>query len=195
MKPSNVNTRQKLQNVAHDLIQKRGVNGFSFQDLSDAVGIRKASVHHHFPSKADLIESLMQHFLEDLDECTRTIMSSNANAKTKLKRFCALFSRTLQDGQNDKCCLCGMLLAEIASLEKPVVAKLKQFVQNNLSVIEEIVREGANDGTLAVQSNPKSTALLILAALEGGLLVARCDQGPRQFAELVNRLISLLSAR
>ena len=195
MKTANVSTKQRLQLVALDLIQKRGVNGFSFQDLSDAVGIRKASVHHHFPSKADLIDALATEFLENMDECSHSIVSSSVNGKTKLKRFCGVFAKTLLDGQNDKFCLGGMLMAEIASLGKPVQEKLQRFVQSNLLVVEEILRQGVSDGSLAAQSNLKATALMVLSTLEGGLLVARCDQGPRQFAELTNRMLALLSAR
>ena len=51
--------------VAQDLIQRRGVNGMSFQDISDAVEIRKASIHHHFASKQDLVEALVTRYRAD----------------------------------------------------------------------------------------------------------------------------------
>jgi TetR/AcrR family transcriptional repressor of nem operon len=35
-------------------IRDRGYAGFSFRDLATEVGIKGASVHHHFPTKAKL---------------------------------------------------------------------------------------------------------------------------------------------
>jgi len=188
-------TREQLLDLAQELIQKRGVNAFSFQDLSDSVGIRKASVHHHFATKADLIESLTTRYLEQFKGLTRGILTSKVTGKTKLKRYCNLFLDTLKTGQHDKSCLCGMLMAEVASVEKPVRNQIRRFLRENLDVLESILTEGLKDGTIAPQKNTRSTALLVLSTLEGGLLIARSDQGPKQFSDLVTRLVALLSTK
>jgi TetR/AcrR family transcriptional repressor of nem operon len=47
-------TREQIVGVARDLIQTRSYLGFSFQDVADQVGIRKASLYHHFPTKEAL---------------------------------------------------------------------------------------------------------------------------------------------
>ena len=48
-------TRTRTLNAAQDLVQRRGLNAMTMQDLSNAVGIRKASVHHHFATKAEIV--------------------------------------------------------------------------------------------------------------------------------------------
>ena len=47
-------TREQILGVARSLIETRSYLGFSFQDVADAVGIRKASLYHHFPTKEAL---------------------------------------------------------------------------------------------------------------------------------------------
>ncbi len=192
------NTREKLLDVAQELIQTRGINAFSFQHLSQAVGIRKASVHHHFATKADLIESLMARYLADFEGLTKGILASKVNGKTKLKRYCNLFLETLKSGKHEKSCLCGMLMAEVSSVEEPVQNQIRQFLRDNLDVLESILRDGSRDGSLNVtlnsQKSIKSTALVVLSTLEGGLLIARSDHGPEQFSGMVTRLVALLSA-
>ncbi|WP_257998927.1 TetR/AcrR family transcriptional regulator [Fischerella thermalis] len=49
---NSTDTRTQILDTAQDLIQRVGVNAMSYQDISEAVGIRKASIHYHFPSKA-----------------------------------------------------------------------------------------------------------------------------------------------
>src|SRR5690349_12428570 len=48
-------TAEKLVEEARQLIVGGGYHGFSYADLSERFGIRKASIHHHFPSKVDLV--------------------------------------------------------------------------------------------------------------------------------------------
>ena len=59
---------QRILDVAERLIQTRGFNGFSYADVSAAVGITKASLHYHFPTKADLGLSLVQRYQETFVE-------------------------------------------------------------------------------------------------------------------------------
>jgi len=47
-------TAEQILDLAETLIQTRGYSAFSYQDIADSLGIRKASIHYHFPSKTDL---------------------------------------------------------------------------------------------------------------------------------------------
>ena len=47
-------TAERLMDLAEAHIRDRGYAGFSFRDLAAEVGIKSASVHHHFPTKAKM---------------------------------------------------------------------------------------------------------------------------------------------
>lgn len=188
------NTRDRLLDVAEDLIQRRGLNGMSFQDLSDAVGIRKASVHHHFASKSEMVDALLVRFVARFNTCADEILASRVSGKTKLKRYCGLFIATLEGCGNDKSCLCGMLMSDWLSLNESCQQKIRSFLQSSTTALENILAEGTKDGSLQVQGLTKTTASMILATLEGGLMVARCDGGPKRLCEIVSRLTQMLSA-
>ena len=57
-------TAAAILDIAQRLIQMRGYNGFSFKDIATSLGIRTASIHYHFPSKADLGVSLTSRYRE-----------------------------------------------------------------------------------------------------------------------------------
>ena len=109
-------TRTRILDAAQDLIQRTGSNAMSYQHISDAVGIRKASIHYHFPTKENLLEELLRrytgHFLEVVDE----IFVAPVDAPTKLRRYVGLFEETLREGKRDKACACAMLGAELSTL-------------------------------------------------------------------------------
>ena len=55
-------TKTAILDAAQELIQRRGVNAMSYQHISEAIGIRKASIHHHFPTKDALLDALIQRY-------------------------------------------------------------------------------------------------------------------------------------
>ena len=188
-------TRTKIMDVAQDLIQRRGINGMSFQDISDAVEIRKPSIHHHFASKQDLVEALLTRYRSEFGLLLSGILASKAKARRKLQRYGALFESTLQEGNQDKSCLCGMLAAELHSLGDGAALSVKGFMQDNLAFLTKVLKEGRKDGSLAIRGSVEDVASMVLAALEGGLLVARADGGPEQLSAIIRNLVGFLTAK
>ena len=71
-----IDRKEQILEAASDLLTTRSYSSFSYQDLSDRLGIRKASIHHHFPTKEALGVALTGRFLETyrsaLEEIDRT---------------------------------------------------------------------------------------------------------------------------
>ena len=55
-------TADRILDTTERLIQTRGFNAISYQDISDAVGIKKASIHHHFPTKFGLGTAVIERY-------------------------------------------------------------------------------------------------------------------------------------
>lgn len=55
-----MDTRTALLQSAERAARQRGYDGFSYADLAGDVGLRKASIHHHFPTKATLALALIE---------------------------------------------------------------------------------------------------------------------------------------
>ena len=74
-----INTKEKIVNLGLELIQTRGINGFSFADIAKVIDIKKASIHYYFPSKTDLIEAVLEkystNFFEALEQSTASTLS------------------------------------------------------------------------------------------------------------------------
>src|SRR5262249_22696510 len=60
-------TSDEILASARTLIMSGGYNGFSYADIAEVVGIRKASIHHHFPSKVDLVRTLVIRYREEAE--------------------------------------------------------------------------------------------------------------------------------
>src|SRR5215468_2412314 len=124
-------TRTRILDAAQELIQRIGANAMSYQHISDAVGIRKASIHHHFPAKEDLLEAVIRRYSDRFFGWLEEIASARATAPVKLQRYIALFEATLETGRHDKACPIGMLGAELATLGEESAALVQRFRKKN----------------------------------------------------------------
>jgi len=185
-------TRTRVLDTAQDLVQRIGANAMSYQHISEAVGIRKASIHHHFPKKEDLLEALIQRYSGQFFAWLDGIARANVAAPVKLRRYIALFEATLREGRHDRACPIGMLGAELASLGAASAALVQHFRKRNEAFLTGVLQQGLKDGQFNFSGDHRATAALIFALLEGEMLVARGAGGLKDFAKVAKQMLRLL---
>ncbi len=157
---------ERIVDVAEALIQRQGFNGFSYEDIAQAVGIRKPSVHHHFATKADLATVVTQRYVQRFTDALHNLDLSQDQAHERLLAYAQLFQSA---NQNQRLCLCGMLGAEFETLPDSVRVHIHTFFELNVQWLQTILAEGWPEQ--AERSN--KLALLLFSALEGSMLVGR----------------------
>jgi TetR/AcrR family transcriptional regulator, transcriptional repressor for nem operon len=188
------NTRSQILDIAQNLIQRTGVNAMSYADISKAIGIRKASIHYYFPTKEDLLANLLERHNQQFCRLLEAMMTADETAGVKLRRYCSLFAETLNSGQQDKACLCGILTAELKSLNAPIVDRITQFYQDNEVYLEQILQAGLESGEFTFQGNPQTMAKLIFSLMEGDLLIARTQGGVARIQATTQQMMTLIQS-
>ena len=150
--------------------RRRGYNGFSFRDLAEEVGIKSASVHYHFPTKADLGAAVARRYTERFMAQLGDPGDPEAAPRALLERYADAFRRALV--RDRQMCLCGLLGAEVESLPPRVASEVRRFFEQNIEWLALVLsrRNGEAPGRKAAA---ETQALTILAMLEGALVVAR----------------------
>jgi TetR/AcrR family transcriptional regulator, transcriptional repressor for nem operon len=121
-------TAQLILDAAERLVQVRGFNGFSYADVAAELGITKASLHYHFPGKAELGEALIARYASRFGEALAAIDSEVTDAAAKLDAYSRLYADVLQ---SRRMCLCGMLAAEYETLASPIRDAVITFFDDN----------------------------------------------------------------
>jgi TetR/AcrR family transcriptional repressor of nem operon len=191
---SETDTRTLILDAAQDLIQRLGANAVSYQHLSDAVGIRKASIHYHFPTKQDLLEALIGRYHAYFLGLVDRIVAEESDPARMLDRYVELFEATLREGKHDKACLCGMLGAELASLGDEAARGVRHFFKENQERLAAILKRGRDARAFGFTGDPAALAGLIFAALEGAVLLVRAEGGVKRFRTLGDELRRLVAA-
>lgn len=178
-------TADQIVEAATTVVQARGYNGFSYADIADAVGIRKASVHHHFPTKGDLGEEVARRyrrrFAEALSEFEE-FEASTADTIGRLGWYADLYARQLS--QHGRMCLCGMLAAEYATLPAGVQDEVRAFFDDQREWLM-----GTFGGERRSRAEARRLADAFLAGLEGALLVSRTEGSTARFRGIARVLI------
>ncbi len=185
-------TKTAIMDAAQELMQRGGANAMSYQHISDAIGIRKASIHHHFPTKEHLIEAVIQRYATYFLGIVDGIVESKLDPVDKLRKYAGLFEATLCEGKQDKACLCGMLGAELATLGSSAAAGIRHFYRDNEARLARILEEGREKGAFHFKGDTKLVAAMIFSLLEGGALVVRAEGGHKRLHTMVEQTIKLL---
>jgi TetR/AcrR family transcriptional repressor of nem operon len=109
--------------LAEAHIRHAGYRGFSFRDLAAGLGIKSASVHHHFPTKAALAAAVVRRYA---DRFLATVASQpNETGDDATSAYRSAFRKALK--RDGRMCLCGVLGAEAGVLPPEVVQEIRSF--------------------------------------------------------------------
>ena len=184
-------TKSALLNSAESAARRFGFDGFSYADLAEDVGIRKASIHHHFPSKAKLSIALMERYHQTFKETCADIDATFATGGGKLT---ALVERYRVGSDNgNQLCLCTALSACPDSLAPDVVKQIIGFRGMVTQWIANAFEKGRADGSISGISNPTLEASSALSLLEGAQLAARVVGDPAAFDAAITLLTMRMS--
>ena len=187
-----IDTRSALLAEAETLVRTLGYAAFSYGDLSERVGIRKASIHHHFATKEVLGNALIENYLERFRAQLDELSASGGSATKQLRAYGEFFSGSLAEGQMP---LCGALAADAAYLPASMQKRVAAFFELHVKWLEAVLRVGAADGELSLSAAPKRTALLLLSTLQGASVVAWALKDPSVIKPVFRQLLESITRK
>lgn len=177
-------TRAKILKVAEEMLRSRSFNSFSYQDISDQVGIRKASIHYHFPTKEDLGLALLERFAGDVKEWAKQLEGKDPKAQLE-----AYFQITLSIIPSaDQICVYGVLGTEFWTLPPAMQEAFKRFQGRRDRWLVKILSEGRAQGVFKENGTAEDQASLIAAAVQGGLQIARSSGDPERLKSVIQQV-------
>ncbi len=185
-------TKVALLDSAERIVRRTGFDGFSYADLAEAVGIRKASIHHHFPTKATLSVAMMQRYHAGLEQACHQIDQRHSTGSDRLIALIDLYRAALNGGAS--VCLCVALTAGRESLSGEALAEIRKFRAMMVGWIVSVFEWARSDGTLRGIAEEALEAAAVLSLLEGAQLAARTEESVALFDQATALLRSRVIA-
>src|SRR6266446_3250460 len=183
-------TRRKIVAAAAPILNQRGYEGSSLNDLMEATGLKKGGIYRHFSSKEELAAEAFDYTWEAAWNARLLHVDEKANGIEKLKQLIANFV----DHRSPVAGGCPILNTAIESDDgNPVLrARVAKALRSWLSRLRAIVEQAQERGEARPGVDPKAVATLIVASLEGALMISRIqrnDEALRRIQSHLNRYL------
>jgi TetR/AcrR family transcriptional repressor of nem operon len=180
-------TRTKILDVAEELIQRVGLNAMSYKHISDTVGIRKASIHHHFPKKEDLVNELLERCHISYGMNYRKIVAGTGEAPEKLRALAGVFEDGLLKQQ---LCFIGTISSDLSTLQDNSCRILEATIQGTVDIFSVPFKQGRKEGSLSFLGTDREAAYAFFSFLLGAQIAARAHGGAKSFRSATEIIIS-----
>ena len=165
------NTREQIIDKAFQLMLQRGLNGFSYRDISEPLGVKNAAIHYHFPNKMDLIKVLIEENQKALRKGTSEFMAYGGPARPQLE---GLFAFTLNQCQCGRpICMVGALSVDYDDLSDEIKDANDRFMKDSVKWLTKVMDTGREQKEFSFEGQARNKALSILATIQGARQMAR----------------------
>ena len=165
------NTREQIIDQAFQLMLQRGLNGFSYRDISEPLGVKNAAIHYHFPNKMDLIAALIDENHQVLKKSTSEFMAYGGPARPQLE---GLFAFTLNQCQCGRpICMVGALAIDYEDLSDDIKDANDRFLQDSLKWLSKVLETGREREEFTFEGGAERKSMSILAMIQGARQMAR----------------------
>jgi TetR/AcrR family transcriptional repressor of nem operon len=178
---------------ARSLLEAGGYNSFSYADISDRVHISKASIHHHFPSKAELVKVVVARYREEAREGMAMLDRQLNDPLAELNAYLDYWSTCIRKGTSSFC-ICAMLAVELPMIPDEIADEVRGHFQDLTSWLTTVLKKGKAKGQLHLQGSPAIEAQAFMASVHGAMLAARGTGNPQVFQALARLSMDRLTA-
>ncbi|WP_424136219.1 TetR/AcrR family transcriptional regulator [Roseomonas chloroacetimidivorans] len=182
-------TSERIIDEARRLIMTRGYNGFSYADVAEVIGVRKASIHHHFPGKSDLAKAVVEQSRAVIRLQVEQLAEAEPEASAQLRAYATYWERCIADN-TAPFCVAAMLAAELPSLPDDLAASVRLHFADLTGWLARLLALGVRQGSVSLVRSPAEEADAFMSAIYGAMLSARAFGEPERFTAITETLLS-----
>lgn len=185
-------TAESILASARRLILQGGYDGFSYADISAVVGIRKASIHHHFHTKSDLVRTLVQRYRTEAAVGLEAMAQAIPGPAAQLAAYVWYWERCIV-GNSEPFCVCALLATQYPTIPPEVAHEVRAHFLGLSQWLEGVLSRGAEAGVFHLNGTPGDEAEALIATVHGAMLSARAYSKPPLFAAIVRAYVARLA--
>jgi len=187
-----MNRKDQILEVATELVQTRGYSAFSYQDLSDRLGIAKASIHHHFPSKEDLGKAVAEKYDADVRAALAEAKRKSDDPWIQLEGYLQFVLGIMKT--KDRICAAGSVQSEINVVPKAMGKSMCRLVQHVVGWISEVIETGRDRNVMDFPGTADNQAAMIFSAAQGAMQYGRAS-GEKKAYQVMQQIKKTLKPR
>lgn len=187
-------TAERIMEVAHRLLVERGFSAFSYADIAEAIHIRKASIHHHFPTKTALVVAVLERHRLRMEGAHAGLDEHVSSPIDRLKKYVGHWEACIRS-MTEPFCIAALLGAELPSLPEEVQGEVGKHFTCLRRWIAKTLKDGVQQKMIKLQGTADVEAEMLMAAVHGAMISARVNKSSNIFKQITTNAIQRLIAK
>ena len=168
-----------------------GYDSFSYADIAKVVGIRNASIHHHFPSKAELVQVLVKQYREEAAAGMAALSENVPDALAQLRAYVGYWQKCISDG-SAPLCICALLASQMPILPEVVALEVRAHFNALSAWLAQVLQAGMQQKSVHLTGTAAAEAQAFIATVHGAMFSVRAYGDPAVFTTIVGPLLQRL---
>ena len=166
--------REQIVQAALSLIGSHGLRRLSVVSLARRIGLVPSALYRHFKGKDDVIEAVLQHIRDSLQENVRSVCGETIDPLERLRRLLMRHLAMVRDNA----ALPRIVFSEDVYAGRPARrARMFAGIRTYLDDVAAIVRQGQTDGQIRPDVDPQTVATLFLGLIQPGAILWHMSNG------------------
>jgi TetR/AcrR family transcriptional regulator, transcriptional repressor for nem operon len=187
-------TAERILDTAHRLMVERGFSAFSYADIAEAIQIRKASIHHHFPTKTALVVAVLERHRLRVRKAQASLDEHVSSPLGRLKKYVDYWEVCIRD-MTEPFCIAALLGAELPSLPEEVQAEVGKHFTCLRQWVAKTLKDGVAQKMIQLQASADVEAEMLMASIHGAMISARVNNSSLIFKQVTANAIQRFSTK
>lgn len=171
-------TRERLLAQAAQVFNQRGFFGASLSDLMQATGLQKGGIYNHFESKEALALEAFDYAIGRIDQRFRDAQANTSTAQERLLAMIGVLQSLAENPPIRGGCPLLNTAIESDDAHPALRDRARQAMDQWRGAVQRIVAKGIRNGELRAEIDPDEVATLLVATLEGGVMLSKLYSDP-----------------
>jgi AcrR family transcriptional regulator len=181
-------TRRRIVEKAAGVFNTKGYFGSSMSDLVREIGLEKGGIYNHFTSKEELALEAFDYVAGTMRERFRVALEGREGALERLFAVVDVLGGLAEDPPVPGGCPVLNTAVESDDAHQELRDRAREAMSGWLRLIGSIIKEGVRNGELRPGTNPRETASVVVATLEGAVVLSRLYDNPAYMERSVGHL-------
>ncbi|MEU8176488.1 TetR/AcrR family transcriptional regulator [Microbispora hainanensis] len=182
-------TRTRIVTAASDLMYVKGVRATTLDDVLAASGVSKSQLYHHFDGKDALVRAVIDHVGERVIEREREALGHVSTIRGLRRwRDALVQNNALRHGAYG--CALGALASEVSDHDALARQALSRLFTEWQGLLAGVLRRLQDGGGLAPEASADQLATGLMAALQGGYLLAQTARDVTPMATAIDMALA-----
>lgn len=181
-------TRRRILEKAAGVFNTKGYFGSSMSDLVREIGLEKGGIYNHFGSKEELALEAFDYAAGTMRERFRAALEGKQGALERLFAVVDVLGGLAEDPPVAGGCPVLNTAVESKDAHMELKERAREAMNGWLRLIGGIVKEGVRNGELPPDTDPRETTSVVVATLEGAVMLSRLYEDPAHMKRSVDHL-------